>query len=66
MGALPLAVEYINSDKRILPGKVLEYRAVNIGKNLPYEILKYVLCIKFHSIFHSIYQKNIQHISLET
>lgn len=31
MGALPLAVDYVNNNSEFLPGKTLEYYAVNIG-----------------------------------
>lgn len=31
LGALPLAVDYVNSNKDLLKGKILEYHAVNIG-----------------------------------
>jgi hypothetical protein len=33
LGALPLAVDYVNTQKDLLPGKVLEYYAVNIGSD---------------------------------
>lgn len=33
LGALPLAVDYVNSRNDILPGKTLEYYAVNIGSD---------------------------------
>ena len=31
MGALPLAVDFVNANNDLLPGKTLEYYAVNIG-----------------------------------
>lgn len=31
LGALPLAVDYVNSREDLLPGKILDYIPVNIG-----------------------------------
>jgi hypothetical protein len=33
LGALPLAVDYVNSQSDLLPGKILETYAVNIGSD---------------------------------
>lgn len=33
LGSLPLAVDYVNGNADLLPGKILEYHAVNIGSD---------------------------------
>lgn len=45
MGALPLAVDYVNGHGDLLPGRTLEYYAVNIGSDaavLSSNTIKYI------------------------
>ncbi|KAG5668928.1 hypothetical protein PVAND_016837 [Polypedilum vanderplanki] len=50
LGAVPLAIEHINSNNKLLPGRVLEYQAVNIVKTSSVEIIKNMTNLMLNSI----------------